>query len=705
MFYSYKKRYFYICVILFFSNFINSNGFNAIGQTGLITIPSASTQQEQSIFFTYNKSEYTKFGALTVTPFKWLEASFFYSRPDDLLWGNQKGLYLDKGFNVKFSYYPDNRYLPNIAIGLDDFAGTGQLSKEYIVSTYRFNSINVTTGLGWGKFVGDTNLKYKNPISFLKDSFEFRTMSSNYNLGGSPSYDTWFRGDVTIFGGLEYYFQKNKNISLKIENNPFDYFDYMCCGEGLSPESSELRKKDSSINFGLSYKIKNFGYIDLSYIKGNTWNMSFSIGFSSKTNLQKKNKFEPKLVNTNYNQSQKNEFYLDLLENLNRNKLYLQTADIDESKLKITIDSEVHSIPIRYTKEAVSVANNVSKMNGYEFDSISVSHISRGIQLNEIKYLTENINNKYKPTSLIKRETKLNNPDNEYKKHAFTPSPVFPLILNEFSPDFRTHVGSPEKVMFYGVGIKAKTEIQLNRNLVIHSTINQPIEDNFDRKKSRPTSQLQHVRTDIVDYLQNTSNDPFISNLHLENIWSPLNDIYARFSFGLLEPMFGGVSTEIMFKPFNSRFSISGEYNSVRQRDYNQKFDFQEYSTETSHINIAFYEPKSNILFNYSYGKYLAGDKGYTLDISRRMPSGWRAGIFFTRTNVSAELFGEGSFDKGFYLSIPHNIFSKGYSKSSTGFTFRPMTRDGGQKLEIQNRLINSFYGSNKIEINEGWNE
>ena len=50
------------------------------------------------------------------------------------------------------------------------------------------------------------------------------------------------------------------------------------------------------------------------------------------------------------------------------------------------------------------------------------------------------------------------------------------LILN--------HVGSPEKVMFYGVGIKASTEIQLSRNLVIYSTINQPIEDNFDRKKS-----------------------------------------------------------------------------------------------------------------------------------------------------------------------------------------------------------------------------
>ena len=48
------------------------------------------------------------------------------------MWGNSKGLYLDKGFNVKFIYDPKNPNLPAFAVGLDDFAGTGQLSKEYL---------------------------------------------------------------------------------------------------------------------------------------------------------------------------------------------------------------------------------------------------------------------------------------------------------------------------------------------------------------------------------------------------------------------------------------------------------------------------------------------------------------------------------------------------------------------------------------------
>ena len=72
------------------------------------------------------------------------------------------------------------------------------------------------------------------------------------------------------------------NLSFKIESDPYDYFDYSCCGqEDISEKSYELRKKDSKFNFGMSYKFKDLGNFDFSYIKGNTWNISFSIGFSA----------------------------------------------------------------------------------------------------------------------------------------------------------------------------------------------------------------------------------------------------------------------------------------------------------------------------------------------------------------------------------------------------------------------------------------
>ena len=126
---------------------------------------------------------------------------------------------------------------------------------------------------------------------------------------------------------------------------------------------------------------------------------------------------------------------------------------------------------------------------------------------------------------------------------------VFPNVNNEFSPDIRTRIGSPERVVFAGYGIKTVTEIQFNRNLTLYSSINHSIEDNFDQKVSRPTSVLEHVRTEIVDYLQATSNTTYISKLNLERIWSPASDVYAKLSFGLLESMYGGFASEILYKP------------------------------------------------------------------------------------------------------------------------------------------------------------
>ena len=51
-------------------------------------------------------------------------------------------------------------------------------------------------------------------------------------------------------------------------------------------------------------------------------------------------------------------------------------------------------------------------------------------------------------------------------------------------------------------------------------------------------------------------------------------------------------------------------------------------------------------------GEYLAGDKGFTLEFSRTLREvlGWE---LLLHTNVSREDFGEGSFDKGVFFSIP----------------------------------------------------
>ena len=70
----------------------------------------------------------------------------------------------------------------------------------------------------------------------------------------------------------------------------------------------------------------------------------------------------------------------------------------------------------------------------------------------------------------------------------------------------------------------------------------------------------------------------------------------------------------------------------------------------------------------------MAGDEGFTLDLSRSFANGTKFGVFATFTDVSSEQFGEGTFDKGIYFNIP--IY-----KNFVNYTWRPLTKDPGAKL------------------------
>ena len=82
-----------------------------------------------------------------------------------------------------------------------------------------------------------------------------------------------------------------------------------------------------------------------------------------------------------------------------------------------------------------------------------------------------------------------------------------------------------------------------------------------------------------------------------------------------------------------------------------------------------------------SVGRYLAGDYGTTIDLSRRFDSGIIAGAFATFTNVSAEEYGEGSFTKGFYFTIPFDLMLVKPTTRQGSISWIPLTRVGGQML------------------------
>ena len=138
--------------------------------------------------------------------------------------------------------------------------------------------------------------------------------------------------------------------------------------------------------------------------------------------------------------------------------------------------------------------------------------------------------------------------------------------------------------------------------------------------------------------------------------------------------------SKIHFRP-SKNYAYGFEVFDVKKRDYDMRFGNINYRNVTGSFNF-YYRNYGFVPFDLkaSYGEYLAGDEGFTIELSRSFVNGVKYGIFASKTDVSSDQFGEGSFDKGIYFDIP--IFG-----NFINYSWRPLTKDPGAKLIRKNSL------------------
>ena len=164
------------------------------GETGLLETPNAKFMPAASMRFNFSSSFPFEFTTLTASPFSWLEATYRYTEIKNQLYGpfsysgNQS--LKDKGFDLKVKLLNERYYMPAVALGLRDIAGTGLFSSEYLVATKSIGNLDISTGLGFGNLGLDNNIK--NPFTAISANFETRTPYSGG--GGEFSYGNWFSG-------------------------------------------------------------------------------------------------------------------------------------------------------------------------------------------------------------------------------------------------------------------------------------------------------------------------------------------------------------------------------------------------------------------------------------------------------------------------------------------------------------------------------
>ena len=306
---------------------------------------------------------------------------------------------------------------------------------------------------------------------------------------------------------------------------------------------------------------------------------------------------------------------------------------------------------------------------------------------------------------------------------------VYPRFKWNIGPYLDLGLFDPDEPLRYEVGAEAKASYELMPGLILSGSLRQrafgsidqkgpskgPTDVNPDGEHYTPEEYLAdpslettpegvpRVRSDSRMY---RSDSPVIPELTLAWYARPTDTVYTRVTAGLLERAYGGVSAEALWKPVNSPLALGVEVNRVRKREFEKVFGFRDYEVTTGHVS-AYYEFDQGFAKGFraqlDVGQYLAGDKGATITLTREFANGWEIGAFATKTDLSDEEFGEGSFDKGITMSIPISWATGQPSRQRAGSTLRSLSRDGGARLNVDGRLYEKVRDSHSVKLYEGW--
>lgn len=680
------------------------------GGVGLMQMPTGRMAPEGEFNFnaSFNNEYYFYNVSLQVMP--WLETTIRYTQVQDLLYSggaaqdcSQNSFsgctkYTDKGIDFKLRLIEEGYYLPEVSVGVRDFGGTGLFDGEFVAATKRFGPVDFTLGMAWG-YMG-TSGNFTNPLCKASDKYCERPSDFKGN-GGSVDFERWFKGDAAIYGGFEYQ-TPYKPLTLKLEYDGNDYSqDFPVVRGGVD------MTQHTPWNVGAVYRFTDWGSAKVSYERGDT----LTLGFDLSTNF---------------------------------NEMYSVWRDTETAELRPSDVETVDDI------DMAALAEELETVAGYEQAQILVDDNSIVVKGTQVKYRDRDIALERGATvianavpsyidtyKIIENDKSMELTETTVDAQAFKaeanshylnaqtsdatnthePERKKSVIYHDgrerfdvsISPNLAQSFGSAENFYLYSLGLYTNASFWALNNVELSGSLYVNLVDNYDKFNyeipSDGTDQTPRVRTLFRSYVD----DPVrLDRLQLTWFEDYGSGVYTQAYGGYLESMFAGVGGEILYRPFNQNWAIGADMTAISQRDpeswfgtFDQEIQvnpddssrtYKVIDKGTTGFITGYYTPQwdflSDTLLKVGVGKFLAGDIGTRVDFSKQFKSGVIAGAFVSLTDMTAEEYGEGSYTKGFYVSIPFDLVTVKPSSSRAGFTWLPITRDGGQVLNKQYNLF-----------------
>lgn len=660
---------------------------NDFGGVGLLQTPTARMAPVGELSFNANRTDpYSRY-SFSLQPLDWLEGTFRYTAITDIKYGPESisgsQSYKDKAVDVKARLLQESHWIPEIALGFQDVGGTGLFSSEYIVANKRFNNLDFSLGVAWG-YMGNRG-DFDNPLGYLDDRFDTRPIKTD---AGDINTSSYFRGSPSLFGGISYQ-TPWAPLSLKIEYEGNDYKN-----EYQRTRPEQMLKQDSPINIGAVYKLSDSVDLTAGWERGNTamFGITLHTNFASRKPPSKY--FDPPAQPL---PAKEPEIPLDQVDwakvsqQLQNNAGYtVDRIAQRDSELIVYGEQSKYFFSVKGVGRASRILDNnanddiqwftlVNKRYDMPIEETSVPRSTfRNVVKND-----QDIADLHRATEINRAATRSDNTLYQQKPDPFTYG---------FGLGYQQNLGGPDGFLLYQINTYAEAQYRFAPGTWASGGVTLNLLNNYDKFKYDAPSGLPRVRTDLRKYV--TTSDVNMPALQLNHAKQLDQDLYGMVYGGYLESMFAGVGSEILYRPLGENWSIGADINYVRQRDFNQGFGLRDYRTVTGHIT-SYTKLPFDLDAAVSVGRYLARDWGTTIDISREFTNGVKFGGWVTRTTASKEEFGEGSFDKGIYISIPFDEMMAVSTMNRANLTWAPLTRDGGAMLHRQYSLHTMTNGRN----------
>lgn len=554
----------------------------------------------------------------------------------------------DKAFDLKYQLIPESRGLPAIAIGINDFWGTRLFPSEYLVMSRQIYPFDFTFGIGSKRLSGGS-------VKFIND---------NYSL----------------FGGFEV--ELGDRFMFMAEYNPIKYENDKPGARG-APEGAKY-----PINIGLRARLIEGINMGISFQRGDTLGLSLDVTSLLGEQILPQAADPPLLLPVDrrpFDERDKQAIIKGVYDAVKQagfeniavytngqniicefeNSKYLSNQKAAGRVLRLLL---FHSPEDTELLIAVMKSDNLPILKA----SVKPDHMD--------KYILGDISDELFFNKLLKIEVtdaSIDSSSNDYLKIADDAGFDYDYGIK---PDLDIYWNDPSGFFKFSVGVDPYVKMDFWKGASAYVRCRIPFYSNIT---SPSTEELPPdvVRSDISKYM----NDNYtFDRLIFNQVFRFSDRLFSRVSLGYFDIMYAGIGGEGLYFLGDGKMALGIEGDWVKKRYPNKRFKLMDVERYTILGNAYYYYSGLDMTLKTQFGRFLAGDVGWKIDINRRYQTGAILGLFvaFTDTsNINQPSFNDDYNHKGVYLRVPVRMFYNHDSNRTFNYGISPWTRDVGQTV------------------------